>query len=80
MENRIAGASAFLVFAVCLLAGLGADNTFATTVERALAAMGVTLVIGLVLGVMARKMLEENVKSAEEKMKKNYGTPTQGDR
>jgi len=77
----MAGASAFLVFTVCLVVGgLGADNTFATTVERALAAMAVTLVIGLVVGAMARKMLEENVKSQEEKIKKSWGTPTQGDR
>ena len=61
MENRMAAACAFLVFTVCLVVGLGADNTFATTVERALAAMAVTLVIGLVVGAMARKMLEENV-------------------
>jgi hypothetical protein len=80
MENRMAAASAFLVFTVCLVVGMGADNTFATTVERALAAMAVTLVIGLVVGAMARKMLEENVKSQEEKIKKSWGTPTQGDR
>jgi NhaP-type Na+/H+ or K+/H+ antiporter len=81
MVNRIAGVLALLVFIVCLLTGgIGADNTFATTVERALTAMAVTLVIGLVLGSMARKMLEENVKSESEKIKKNWTTPTHSDR
>jgi len=76
----MAGASAFLVFAVCLIVGVAADNTFSTTVERALAAMGATLVIGLILGAMAQKMLEENVKSQEEKIKKSWANPAQSDR
>ncbi len=45
-----------IVFAVCLVVGgLEADNTFATTVERALMAMMATLVIGLVVGAMAAR-------------------------
>jgi ACR3 family arsenite efflux pump ArsB len=81
MVNRMAGVTALLVFVVCLVVGgIGADNTFETTVERALTAMAVTLVIGLVIGAMTRKMLEENVKSEEEKIKKNWTTPVQGDR
>jgi hypothetical protein len=81
MVNRMAGVTALLVFVVCLVVGgIGADNTFETTVERALTAMAVTLVIGLVIGAMARRMLEENVKSEEEKIKKNWTTPVQGDR
>ena len=81
MVNRMAAVTALLVFAVCLVVGgLGADNTFSTTVGRALTAMAVTLVIGLVLGAMARKMLEENVKSQTEKIKKNWTNPTQSDR
>jgi hypothetical protein len=81
MVNRIAGITALLAFVVCLVVGaLGADNTFATTVERALTAMAVTLVIGLIVGAMGRKMLEENVKSEEENLKKKWSPPTQGDR
>jgi Na+/glutamate symporter len=81
MVNRIAGVMALAAFVVCLVSGgFGADNTFATTIERALVAMTVTLVIGLIVGAMIRKMLEENLKSAEEKMKKNWTAPTQGDR
>jgi NADH:ubiquinone oxidoreductase subunit 6 (subunit J) len=81
MVNRMAAVMALLVFVVCLVVGgIGADNTFETTVERALTAMAVTLVIGLIVGAMARKMLEENVKSEAEKIKKNWTTPVQGDR
>ena len=42
--------------------------------------MAVTLVIGLVVGSMARKMLEENVKSEAEKIKKSWTNPAQSDR
>jgi NhaP-type Na+/H+ or K+/H+ antiporter len=81
MVNRIAAVTALMAFVVCLIVGgLGADNTFTTTVERALTAMMATLVIGLVVGAMARKMLEENLKSHEEKLKKSLTAPTQSDR
>jgi NhaP-type Na+/H+ or K+/H+ antiporter len=80
MVNRMAAVTALLVFVVCLVVGVGADNTFSTTVERALTAMAVTMLIGLVVGSMARKMLEESVKSEEEKIKKNWTNPAQSDR
>ncbi|MGD1278114.1 MAG: hypothetical protein ABR964_12950 [Tepidisphaeraceae bacterium] len=81
MIQRMACALALLVFAVCLIiGGLKADNTFATTVVRAVTAMLVTLVIGLVLGAMARKMLEENLKSEEQKLKKGSAPSTPSDR
>jgi NhaP-type Na+/H+ or K+/H+ antiporter len=70
-----------LVFTVCLvIGGLGAQNTFSTTVSRALTAMMATLVIGLVLGAMGRRMLDENLKSNEEKVKNNSTTAPPGDR
>ena len=50
-----------VVFAVCLIAGIDAGNAFATTLGRALLAMGGTLVLGLVVGAMAQKMLDEHV-------------------
>jgi hypothetical protein len=81
MVSRIAAVASLIAFTVCMVVGgLEADNTFITTVERALTAMMATLVIGLVVGVMARKMLEENLKSQEEKLKKGYSSPTQSDR
>jgi NhaP-type Na+/H+ or K+/H+ antiporter len=77
----MAGATALLAFVVCLVVGgIQADNSFPTTVVRALTAMAVTLVIGLVLGAMARKMLDENLKSQEEKLKKGYSKPVRDDR
>ena len=59
MPTRVAATTSFVVFAVCLVAG--ADNTFGTAVGRALLAMMVTLGIGLIVGWMMQKMIEENV-------------------
>jgi len=81
MVSRIAAVAALIAFTLCLVvSGLQADNTFITTVERALTAMMAMLVIGLIVGAMIRRMLEENLKSQEEKLKKGYSSPTQGDR
>jgi hypothetical protein len=52
-----------VAFAVCLLVGLRADNTFSTIVSNALVAMGGTFAVGLVVGAMAQKMLDENLAS-----------------
>jgi hypothetical protein len=63
MPTRLAAILALLAFAFCLvIGGLEAGNTFATTVSRALAAMAGTFVIGLVLGAMGQKMIDENLK------------------
>jgi NhaP-type Na+/H+ or K+/H+ antiporter len=69
MAQRIAGACALVVFAICLWAGANAGNPFTTVVYRALVAMIGTLVIGLIIGVMAQKMLDENLNIEEEKLK-----------
>jgi len=67
MPQRVAAILSIIAFAMCLLiGGLEADNTFATTVTRALVAMFGTFVIGLILGGMAQKMLTENVTAAEK--------------
>ncbi|HEX4124333.1 MAG TPA: hypothetical protein VHY37_06365 [Tepidisphaeraceae bacterium] len=55
-----------IVFAVCLVMGIEADNPFATTIERALEGLAVTLVVGLVVGAMAQKMIEESVNKPEK--------------
>jgi NhaP-type Na+/H+ or K+/H+ antiporter len=70
MANRLAGCCALIVFAFCLVLGLNAHNTFSTTVGRALVAMGGTFVVGLLIGWIAQKMLDENLKAEEEKLKK----------
>jgi hypothetical protein len=61
MARRTAGILALLAFSVCLVAGLNAGNSTATVLSNALLAMAGTFVIGLAVGAMARKMLEENV-------------------
>jgi len=69
VSQRIASALSLLVFALCLVIGIEAGNPFGTVVSRALLAMLVTLVIGLILGAMAQKILDENLKIDEEKLK-----------
>jgi hypothetical protein len=68
MPQRVAASMALLAFAICLIAGgLQARNSFTTTAGRALVAMGVTFVVGLALGWMAQRMLDEKRKTEEEK-------------
>jgi tetrahydromethanopterin S-methyltransferase subunit C len=67
MVRRIAGTLSLLAFAVCLLAGMGAGNSTATVLSNALLALAVTFVVGLVVGVMAQKMLDENVAAESAK-------------
>jgi NhaP-type Na+/H+ or K+/H+ antiporter len=73
MPYRVAASFALIAFAMCLLIGLEMENSFSTTVLRALVAMAGTFVIGLVLGLTLRKMVEENVKAEGEKLR-NSGT------
>jgi NhaP-type Na+/H+ or K+/H+ antiporter len=76
MAIRIASIMSLIAFAVCLVVGgIQADNPFTTAVERALVAMMGTMVIGLIVGWMAQKMLDENLRSAEEKLKKMSADP-----
>ena len=69
MSSR-ASVLSLIVFAVCLVAGTAAQNSFGTTIQRALVAMVGTLVVGLIVGAMAQKMLDENLKTEEERLKK----------
>jgi hypothetical protein len=72
MAVRIASIMSLIAFAVCLIiGGFQADNTFGTTVSRALSAMFGTMIVGLIVGWMAQKMLDENLKSLEEKSEKS---------
>jgi hypothetical protein len=70
MAQRIAGSLALLVFAISLCAGLNAENPFSTVITRAILGMLLTLVIGLVVGAMAQKMLDENLQIDEKNVKK----------
>lgn len=70
MSKRLAAAAALIVFAVCLISGMQAGNTFGTTVGRATLAMLVTLVIGLVAGAMLERSLDEHGVVGREKAEK----------
>ena len=61
MTRRIAASMALVAFAVCILVGLQAGNTFSTILAKALLALVATFVLGLVIGAMAQKMLDENL-------------------
>jgi hypothetical protein len=81
MVMRVAVVSALGAFSLCLLiGGLEADNPFTTTVWRALVAMGGTLVIGLVLGEMARRMIAESVADETKKSENSSTKVTESDR
>jgi NhaP-type Na+/H+ or K+/H+ antiporter len=77
VPKRFAGACALIVFAFCLVLGIRADNTFSTTVGRALVAMAGTFAIGLALGWAAQRMLDENIKVEEQKLKSQSGPPAE---
>src|SRR5215210_4463534 len=68
MSRRLAAATSLVAFALCLMAGIAAENTLSTTLSRALVAMVGTLVVGLVVGSMGQRMLEENVKTVKAKL------------
>ena len=80
MARKIAAASALLVFAISVLLGMNAQNTFSTTLIRALQAMGVTFILGLMLGAMTEKMMEENVSASKKKNKISEAKPGAEDR
>lgn len=66
MTRRIAASFALIVFAMCLIEGLRAENPFGTVVLRALLGLVATFVVGLILGGMASKMLNENLAQPEK--------------
>lgn len=80
MPRRLAVAVALIVFGVCLLSGLMAGNSFDETIRRALVAMFVTLALGLVIGAMGQKMLEENLKQLEKKSQSSEAKQEPSDR
>jgi hypothetical protein len=68
MVRKVAAALALLMFAVCVGAGLNAGNTFSTVLSNALLGMGAAFGVGLVVGAMAQKMLDENLASEAKKL------------
>ena len=69
MVRRIAASLALVAFFVCILAGMQAENPFTTVVANALVALVVTFVVGLVIGAMAQKMLDENMAAGKNDIK-----------
>jgi len=63
ISKRIAAICSLLAFSLSVIVGIEAGNSFATTVQRALIAMVGTLVIGLVIGTMLHRMIEENLQN-----------------
>jgi len=68
MATRLAAILSLIVFATCLVVGgIQTGNPFSTTVARALVAMAGTFVVGLIIGLMGQKMLDESLNAEKEK-------------
>jgi NhaP-type Na+/H+ or K+/H+ antiporter len=80
MTRRLAVSIALVVFALCLALGVAAENSFVETVSRALKAMFATLLVGLLVGAMAQKMLEENIRQLAKKSQIQEAKPQPKDR
>lgn len=78
MIRRVAASFALVVFAMCLIEGLRAENPFTTVVGRALLGLVVTFGVGLILGGMVDKMLKENLEQSEKSEKTSNETPASG--
>lgn len=66
MTRRLAACVALVAFALCMVQGLVAENSFTTVVWRSLQALVVTLGVGLIVGVMLGKMLDDEVVKSVE--------------
>jgi uncharacterized membrane protein len=80
MTRRIAATMALIAFALCLVMGIVAENDIATTLSRALMAMFVVFLVGLIIGSMAQRMLDENLSDQEKKVEIDESKSTTRDR
>jgi hypothetical protein len=71
MPRRLAATLSLLVFAICLIAGMQSGNPLATVLSRGLVAMAGTMVISLIVGTMAQRMLEENLRQKERDLRQS---------
>lgn len=78
MPRRLAASLSLLVFAICLIVGIDAGNPPATILSRGLSAMAGTLVISLIIGTMAQKMLDENLTRKEQELRRAIETADSG--
>jgi hypothetical protein len=67
--SRVGACCGMIVFAFCVVQGMLAHNSFSTTVSRALLAMVVTFGVGLAIGWAGDRMLDENLKAEETKLR-----------
>jgi hypothetical protein len=67
--RRLGACCGLVVFAFCVVQGMLAHNSFGTTVLRALQAMVVTFVVGLAVGWVGDRMLDENLRAEEAKIR-----------
>ena len=80
MVRRIAATMALIAFALCLVMGIVAENDYVTTLSRALKAMVVTFFVGLAVGAMAQRMLDENLSVSGKKPEINESKSPPQDR
>jgi hypothetical protein len=81
MPNRLAAILALIAFAMCLvIGGIQMGNPLASTLWRALLAMFGTYVVGLAVGAVAKRMLDENIAVEKEKLEKSAKAQGESDR
>lgn len=80
LARRIACVVALVAFALALVSGLEAGNSFSTTVLRALGALAGTFVLGWIIGMMIERVVDENLSTQEEKLKELPAESTANDR
>ena len=73
----LATVTALIAFAMCLVMGIVRENDFVTTLSRALKGMFVMFFVGLVVGWMAQRMLDENLsdQAKNEENEESKSTP-----
>ena len=80
MPKQFAAILALIAFALTVVVGVQAGNSFTTTLFRALVAMAGSYVIGLILGFALQRMLEDNLKAQQQKSKDLQPQPQPKDR
>jgi hypothetical protein len=72
MGYRIAASFSMLVFAITVVNGIRAGNAFTTTIWLGLKGLVLAYILGLLVGWIAQRMLNENLKHEEERIRKNH--------
>jgi fructose-specific phosphotransferase system IIC component len=68
---RVAATCGTIAFVACLITGgFGADNPVSVVLTQALAAMGVTFVVGYIVGMAAKKMVAESLSNEKNQLRR----------